>query len=593
MRLFYLNSREANTVKSDSGIVKRLMSYIRPYSFALLCSLLCAVISVLLTLLAPILIGKGVDLLIGKDQVNFKGILRILLQLVFTVIGASLFQWLLSYCNNVLSFKVSRDLRVKAFTQIAGIRLKYIDSTPHGDIINRVVNDIDMVSEGLLQGFTQLFTGVFTILFTVVFMLRVNIPIALAVVFLTPLSIFVAGFIAKGSHKYFTSQTKTQGEILGLAEEMIAGQKVLNTFDYQNTANQGFEHINEELYHCGMRAHFYSAMANPCTRFVNNMVYATVAVFGAILVIGQKGISVGDLTVFLTYANQYTKPFNEISGIITQLQSAFASLTRVFALLDEPKEPAVLFASSRRLLTAEGKVDLDHVSFSYNDSVKMIEDLNISVKPGERVAIVGPTGCGKTTLINLLMRFYDIQGGKITIDTVDVNEVPREDVRSKFGMILQESWLFNGTVRENIAYGNPNASEEEVISAAKRAHAHNFIMRLPDGYDTVLSDDLQNISQGQKQLLCIARVMLINPPMLILDEATSNIDTRTEIKIQRAFYEMMQGKTSFVVAHRLSTIRDADKILVMKNGAIIEQGTHFELISSGGFYAQLYAAMLK
>ncbi len=572
--------------KIDRGVVRRLLVYTRPYRGYLAAAMAAALISVLLTLTVPVLIGDGVDCILGSGEVNYRELLRILTLLGASVAGTALFQWLMSYCTNVITYRTVKDLRIQLFQKLNGVPLRYIDRTAHGDFISRVVNDIDQVSDGLLQGFTQLFTGVVTIVGTLVFMLAANVWVALLVFVLTPLSLFVASFIARNSYKHFRGQTAIQGELSGYIEEMVANQKLVKGFVYEDRAQVAFGEINSRLYDQGQKAQFFSSLSNPSTRFVNAVVYAAVGITGAVSAIAGR-ISVGQISMFLSYAQQYTKPFNEVTGIITQLQTAFASAQRVFAVLDEPVEPPDA-ADAKIVAGCSGQVDIDGVFFSYDPDRPLIEDMNLKVRPGQRVAIVGPTGCGKTTLINLLMRFYDVNAGKISIDGTDIRAMTRGSMRSLFGMVLQESWLFSGTVRENIAYGKPGATDEEIVAAAKAAHAHSFIKRLPKGYDTVIAEDGGNLSQGQRQLLCIARVMLVDPPMLILDEATSNIDTRTEILVQEAFQRMMEGRTSFVVAHRLSTIREADVILVMNQGHIVEQGTHQELLAKGGFYANLY-----
>jgi ATP-binding cassette subfamily B protein len=548
-------------------------------------ALLCAISSVTLSLLTPILIGKAVDCILEPGKVNFDSIRTILIRLALAIGGSALFQWLMTFHTNRITFRTVKDLRTRAFHQLNQVPLKYIDQNSHGNIINRMVNDIDAVSDGLLQGFAQLFTGLVTIVGTIIFMLSINVRIGLAVILLTPLSLFVAAFISKRIFNKFSEQSKIKGEMSGLIEEMVGNQKLVKMFSYEDRAVSRFEEINQRLYECGVTAQFYSSLTNPCTRFVNGIVYATVGILGAFTAI-QGLISVGQLSSFLAYANQYTKPFNEISGVITELQSALASAQRVFALIDEEPE-----SSEEGLLEeviCDGSVSLEKVDFSYQPQERLIEDLNLKVESGQRIAIVGPTGCGKTTMINLLMRFYDADSGEIKVSGINSKEMKRKTLRSMYGMVLQDTWLFHGTVSDNIAYGKENATQEEIIAAAKAAHAHNFIKRLPKAYDTILSEDGGNISQGQKQLLCIARVMLTKPPMLILDEATSNIDTRTEIYIQKAFARLMEGRTSFIVAHRLSTIKESDIILVMNNGKIIEQGNHEELLGKGGFYAQLY-----
>ncbi|MBS7131326.1 ABC transporter ATP-binding protein [Clostridium paraputrificum] len=570
----------------DKQVVKRLLKFTKPYIGYLIMALICALFSVTFTLLGPVLIGKGIDLIIGPNNVDFNGILKIIVILMATIILGALFQWLMGLYTNIVTQKTVKDLRIASFSKINEVPLRYIDSNPHGDIINRVVNDIDLISDGLLQGFTQLFTGIVTIVGTLLFMLSINVSIALVVVLVTPLSLFVASFIAKKSHNSFKVQSATRGELSGYIEEILGNQKVVKAFSYEDEAEEKFKEINARLYESGVKSQFYSSLTNPSTRFVNGIVYAAVGVIGALLAIKGK-LTIGDISCFLSYANQYTKPFNEISGVVTELQTAFASAKRVFNLLDElPETPEDKDAIS--LVKADGYLEINNVNFSYSENKKLIENLNLKVKPGNRIAIVGPTGCGKTTIINLLMRFYDVTSGEIKVDNTNITHLTREGLRRNFGMVLQDTWLYSGTVKENIAYGKVDATDEEIIEAAKAAHAHNFIMRLPNGYDTLINDDGSNISQGQKQLLCIARVMLTKPPMLILDEATSSIDTRTEIYIQKAFDKMMEGRTSFIVAHRLSTIKEADLILVMNAGKIIEQGKHEQLLAANGFYANLY-----
>jgi ABC-type multidrug transport system, ATPase and permease components len=572
----------------NKNLLKRLLIYTKPYRIYLILTLICAIGSVLLTLTGPVLIGKAVDMVVAPGNVNFGGLPKILLTFLCTFTGSAMLQWCMTYFSNIITHRTVKDLRGQLFEKLNKIPLKFIDTTPHGDIINRAVNDIDMVSDALLKGFTQLFTGITTILSTLIFMLTASPLITLAVVLLTPVSLFVASFIARGSYKYFTRQTVTQGELTGYINEYIGNLRLVKTFNHEEKTQEGFEKINSDLYSCGLRAQFYSAMTNPCTRFVNGLVYAAVGIIGAVSAINGH-ITVGQVSMFLSYANQYTKPFNEISGIIAQLQSAFASAKRVFDIIDQPEEIDDVTESINN--DCDGDIELNNVYFSYSEDKKLIENLSLSVKSGDRIAIVGPTGCGKTTLINLLMRFYDINSGAIIVDGTDIRDMKRSDLRSRYGMVLQETWLFTGSVRDNITYGIDGVSQEQIEFAAKQAHAHNFIELLPNGYDTVISEDGGNISQGQKQLLCIARAMMLDTPMLILDEATSNIDTRTEIAIQRAFAKMMKGRTSFIVAHRLSTIREADQILVMDKGKIIEQGTHDELLNSGGFYSQLFNAM--
>lgn len=567
------------------SLLKRILNYTKPYNKYIILSFFSAVINITLTLLTPIIIGKGVDLIIAQGNVKFNSLIKILIPLSLTVIFSSIFQLIMTRCTNVVSYKTIKDIRINVFNKINELPLKYIDSNSHGSIINGVINDIEIVSDGLLQGFSQLFTGVITIVGTLIFMLSINIKIALIVVIITPLSLFTASTIAKHCHSMFRKQSQVRSELSGYVEEMIGNQKVVKAFSFEERSQAAFDEINNRLYKYGQKAQFYSALTNPCTRFVNGIVYAAVGIIGAISAINGS-ITIGQLSSFLSYANQYTKPFNEISGVITELQAAFASASRVFKILDETEEIPDS-KSSTVLNYCKGYVDINNVSFSYSEDKQLIEDFNLKVKPGDKIAIVGPTGCGKTTLINLLMRFYNINSGEIKIDNINIDEITRSSTRGLYGMVLQDTWLYSGTVRENIAYGKPDASLEEIISAAKNAHAHKFIMNLPNGYDTILSDD-SSLSQGQKQLLCIARVMLSKPPMLILDEATSSIDTRTEIYIQRAFNKLMEGRTTFIVAHRLSTIREADLILVMNNGKVIEQGNHDELLKKGGFYANLY-----
>lgn len=554
-------------------------------------SVVLAAVTVALTLYAPILVGEGVDLILGPGNVDFQGLLAVLKKIAVVVALTALTQWLMNHMNNQITYHVVQDIRVKAFQHIQELPLKYLDSHPYGDIISRLIADIDQFSEGLLMGFTQLFTGVLTILGTLGFMLAVNPVITAVVVLVTPLSLFVAAFIARKTFSMFQLQSQTRGELTTLVDEMIGNEKVVQAFGYEKEAQERFEEINERLRGYSLRAIFFSSITNPATRFVNSMVYASVGAAGAFAAI-RGFLSVGQLSIFLSYANQYTKPFNEISGVVTELQNALACAARVFALMDEPPfEPED--EDAVELKQADGSVKLENVSFSYQPDISLIEDLNLDVKPGQRIALVGPTGCGKTTIINLLMRFYDVQKGAILVSGTDIRRMTRQSLRENYGMVLQETWLKSGTIRENIAYGRPEASEEEIIQAAKEAHAHSFIRRMPQGYDTVLSEDGGNLSQGQRQLLCIARVMLCKPAMLILDEATSSIDTRTEIRIQKAFAAMMEGRTSFIVAHRLSTIQGADVILVMKDGHIIEQGTHESLLAKHGFYAELYNSQFE
>ena len=567
-------------------IIKRILLLIRPYCFQLSCSLIFAVISVALTLYAPILTGNAIDMIVEQGKVDFNGILSVLIKFGVAVLITAIAQWLMNLCNNRITYRVVKDIRVKTFNHIQSLPLKYIDSKQYGEIISRVVSDVDQFSDGLLMGFSQLFTGVVTIAVTIGFMLSIDVKITLAVVVITPVSLFVASFIAKHSYEYFKQQSETRGELTSLVEEMIGNQKVVQAFSYEEEAEDRFAEINQRLRVCSIKAIFISSLTNPCTRFVNSLVYTGVGITGALSAI-SGGISIGQLSSFLSYANQYTKPFNEISGVVTELQNAIASAQRVFDLLDEVTETKDA-KHAISLQEVDQKVELENVAFSYTKEVSLIEDFSLSVQPGQRVAIVGPTGCGKTTMINLLMRFYDVDSGSIKVSGHEIRNVTRDSLRRSYGMVLQETWLKNATIGENIAYGKPEATREEIIQAAKAAHAHSFIKRLPKGYDTVISEEGGNISQGQKQLLCIARVMLSLPPMLILDEATSSIDTRTEVKIQKAFGSMMEGRTSFIVAHRLSTIKEADIILVMKDGHIIEQGNHEQLLEQDGFYSELY-----
>ena len=566
--------------------LKRILNYIGIYKWLVLLSLVLAGVTVATTLYAPILIGNGVDLIVGQDQVDFAGLFVILRKVAIVICITAGAQWLMNHINNKITFQVVKDIRTKAFNHLEELPLSYLDSHQDGDIISRIIADIDQFSDGLLMGFTQLFTGVLTILGTLGFMLIVNPIITLVVVLVTPLSLFVASFIAKKTFSMFKLQSQTRGEMTSLVNEMIGNEKVVQAFGYEDEAQKRFEEINSRLQKCSLRAIFFSSITNPSTRFVNSMVYASVGVVGAFAAI-RGMLSVGQLSIFLSYANQYTKPFNEISGVVTELQNALACAARVLELIDEPAFKAE-DADAVTLDHVDGSVTLDHVKFSYVPEVPLIEDLNLDVKPGQRIALVGPTGCGKTTIINLLMRFYDVNDGSIKVSGTDIRHATRKSLRASYGMVLQETWLKSGTIRENICYGKPDATEKEMIQAAKSAHAHSFIKRMPQGYDTVISEDGGNLSQGQKQLLCIARVMLCLPPMLILDEATSSIDTMTEIRIQKAFATMMQGRTSFIVAHRLSTIREADVILVMKDGHIIEQGNHESLLAKNGFYATLY-----
>ncbi len=572
-------------------LLKRLMGFLKPYRCYLVCALIAAVLSVAASLWTPVLIGQAVDLIVGPGAVAFEQIVPILLTIGIAIGISALFQWLMTRCTNRVTYGAVRDLRVQVFDRLMEVPLKYIDQNAHGDLISRVVNDIDLISDGLLQGFAQLFTGVITIVGTLLFMLSINGGITLVVVLVTPLSLFVAAFIAKKSFRHFKEQAAVRGEISGYVEEMVGNQKVVKAFGYEQEAQAKFEEINSRLYTSGVKSQFASSLTNPSTRFVNAIVYAAVGIVGALAAIGG-GISVGQLSSFLIYANQYTKPFNEISGVVTELQTAFASLRRVFRVLDEAAEASDV-QDAKAVRDCDGNVALTDVAFSYTPDRRLIEGLNLYAKTSERVAIVGPTGSGKTTIINLLMRFYDVDRGCIKIDGTDIRMMRRDSMRALYGMVLQETWLFAGSVRDNIAYGKPDATDDEIVAAAKAAHAHGFIRRLPGGYDTMIADDGGNISQGQKQLLCIARVMLIKPPMLILDEATSSIDTRTEMQIQSAFEKLMDGRTSFVVAHRLSTIREADTILVMNEGSVVEQGNHKELMEKGGFYANLYNSQFE
>ncbi len=564
----------------------KVLRYIKKYWFYLAASIVMASVTVALTLYLPILTGRVIDLMIGKGQVDYTGVFAILKQMAVIIALTAAAQWIMNVCNNKMTYRIVQDIRNEAFQRIEILPLKYIDAHSYGEVVSRVIADVDQFADGLLMGFTQFFTGVITILGTLGFMLSVNVAITGVVVLVTPLSFFVAGFIAKKTFTMFKLQSETRGEQTALIEEMIGNQKVVQAFSHEDEALEEFDEINGRLQDCSLRAIFFSSITNPSTRFVNNLVYAGVAVTGAVYAI-RGGISVGQLSCFLTYANQYTKPFNEISGVVTELQNALACAARIFALIEEePQVPEK--ADAEVLRDVEGRVDLSHVAFSYVPEKQLITDFNLSVKPGQRVAIVGPTGCGKTTVINLLMRFYDVNEGKICVDGADIREVTRKSLRANYGMVLQETWLKAGTIRDNIVMGKPEATQEEIIAAAKASHAHSFIKRLPQGYDTPIGEDGGSLSQGQKQLLCITRVMLCLPPMLILDEATSSIDTRTEIRIQKAFATMMKGRTSFIVAHRLSTIREADVILVMKDGDIIEQGNHETLLAEKGFYAKLY-----
>ena len=578
------------TPEQRKATLRRVLEKIRPYRFFVVCSLIVAAVSVAAQLYIPILCGSAIDLMLGKGTVDFSGVMRIVVQIVVVAVIAAFAQWLLSVCNNRITFSVSRDLRNAALRKIQTLPLSYLDSHPSGDIVSRMVADVDTFADGLLMGFTQMFSGLLTIFGTLLFMLKENVPITLVVVCITPLSLVVASFLAKRSYKYFQGQSSVRGEQTALVNEMIEGQKVVQAFGHEAESLEAFDEVNGRLQDVSLKAIFFSSMTNPATRFVNNIVYAGVGFVGAVYAVAG-GITIGQLSIFLNYANQYTKPFNEISGVVTELQNALACAARVFELLDA--EDQIPEAENAKALQTDGHVELKDVSFRYLPDRPLIEGLDLDVKPGQRIAIVGPTGCGKTTLINLLMRFYDVNGGSIEVAGEDIRNVTRASLRGSYGMVLQETWLRAGTVRENIAYGKPDATDEEILAAAKAAHADSFIRRLPNGYDTVIAEDGGNISQGQKQLLCIARVMLCLPPMLILDEATSSIDTRTEVRIQAAFARMMQGRTSFIVAHRLSTIREADVILVMKDGHIVEQGDHDELLAQGGFYAKLYNSQFE
>ncbi len=573
----------------NSATLKRVLLLIKPYLWLVLLSLLFAVLTVIATLYVPVLTGQAIDHVVAAGNVDFEAIVPVLLRLLLTAGVMAASGWIMNLCNNRIAFHVVRDLRTKVYAHVQNLPLSYLDSHPNGDTLSRIVTDIDQLSDGLLMGFSQLFTGVVTIVATLGFMLSIHVGIALLVVVLTPVSLFVAAFIAKRTYSLFQAQSKVRAEMTSLVEELVGNQKVVTAFNYEEKAEERFYDVNHRLQKVGIKAIFFSSLTNPCTRFVNGLVYTGVGIFGGFVALtaGPAVLTVGQLSCFLSYANQYTKPFNEISSVITELQNALASAKRVFDLLDEPeqipdKENAV------ELTDVKGTVELSHVAFSYVPEVPLLKDVTLSVKPGQRVAIVGPTGCGKTTLINLLMRFYDVKKGAITVDGTDIRDMTRASLRENYGMVLQETWLKSGTIAENIAYGRPDATMEEIEEAAKASYAHNFIRRLKDGYQTVIAEDGGNLSQGQKQLLCIARVMLCLPPMLILDEATSSIDTRMEVRIQRAFHKMMKGRTSFIVAHRLSTIREADVILVMKDGDIIEQGTHEELLAQGGFYRNLY-----
>ncbi len=580
-----------NKNTAQKGTMKKVLKYVKRHGFFMALSILFAAVTVALTLYTPILIGDAIDLIVGKGQVDFAGIAAILIKTGIIIGITAVVQWLMNTINNRITYHVVRDIRNEAFRKLEILPLSYIDSHPYGDIVNRVIADADQFADGLLMGFTQLFTGIVTILGTLFFLFSISWQIAVVVVIVTPLSLFIARFIANRTYRMFRIQSETRGQQTAFIDEMIGNQKVVQAFSHEDEALEQFDKINDRLAECSLKATFYSSLTNPCTRFVNSVVYAGVALAGALICIATAGavnpFTIGQLSACLSYANQYTKPFNEISGVVTELQNALACASRLFELIEEePQIPEP--ADAVQLSGVEGRVELDDVAFSYVPDRKLIEGLNLSVKPGQRIAIVGPTGCGKTTIINLLMRFYDVNRGAIKVEGTDIRNATRNSLRSSYGMVLQETWLRSGTIRDNIVMGKPDATDEEVISAAKASHAHSFIKRLPQGYDTVITEDGGSLSQGQKQLLCITRVMLCLPPMLILDEATSSIDTRTEIKIQDSFAKMMKGRTSFIVAHRLSTIREADVILVMKDGHIIEQGNHEELLAKNGFYADLY-----
>lgn len=575
-----------NAKMNKAGTMRKVLSYMKRYIPLLVISLALSVVTVALTLYFPILTGRAIDLIVGKEKVDFTAMTAILTRAAIIVVIAAAAQWLTNICNNRMTYNIVKDIRHDAFLNIEKMPLSYIDSHSHGDMVSRIIADVDTFSEGLLMGFTQLFTGIATIAGTLIFMLTIDVKISCIVVLITPLSLFVASFITKKTYSMFQLQTSTRGEQTSLIDEIVGNEKVVQAFNHEDESLEQFDEINDRLQKCSLRATFFSSLTNPCTRFVNSLVYAGVGIFGAMSAL-TGGITVGQLSCFLSYANQYTKPFNEISGVITELQNALACAARIFELIEEEKE--IPDASDAVTLDeADGRVDIEDVYFSYVPDKKLIEDFNLHVKPGQRVAIVGPTGCGKTTIINLLMRFYDVNSGTIKVSGHDIRKITRESLRDNYGMVLQETWLKKGTIRDNIIMGKPDATDEEIIAAAKASHAHSFIRRLPKGYDTEIGEDGGSLSQGQKQLLCITRVMLCLPPMLILDEATSSIDTRTEIKIQKAFLTMMQGRTSFIVAHRLSTIREADIILVMKDGKIIEQGNHESLLAADGFYANLY-----
>ncbi len=572
----------------NSSTLNKVLSLLSSKLFLIALSILMALAVVVFTLYVPILVGDAIDLIVDQGNVDFEGIIALLGKVVVCILLTAVFQWLMDVINNKISYGVVMDIRNRAVDKIQRLPLSFIDSRSYGDIVSRVISDADHFANGLLLGFSQLFTGVITIIGTLAFMISINYKIALVVIFITPLSLFVARFIANHTYSMFREQSATRADETALVDEMIKNQKTVMAYGYSEKSEERFNEINARLQKCSFKAIFYSSLVNPSTRFVNSLVYAGVSLVGAFTVVATGGVfSVGSLTVFLSYANQYTKPFNEISGVIAELQNAFACASRIFALLEEEEEPADL-SNAVTLTDAKGDISIENVDFSYSPDKKLIRDFNLFAKAGQRIAIVGPTGCGKTTLINLLMRFYDVNGGKITVDGVDIRDIKRESLRDNIGMVLQDTWLMTGTVRENIAMSNPDATDEEIEQAARLAHAHNFIMRMKDGYNTVLENNGETLSQGQKQRLCIARLMLALPPVLILDEATSSIDTRTELKIQEAFSNMMRGRTSFIVAHRLSTIKEADLILVMKDGNIVEMGNHTELIAKNGFYSELY-----
>ena len=582
-----MNEKKERSIKNRE-IYRRILRLIQPYRHLLILSLIFAVVSVVLTLYAPVLTGRGIDLVIGKGDVDFDGLRPILVRFALVVAATALAQWLMNLCNNKITYHVVKDIRTQAFEHLEELPLRYIDSRQYGEIISRVVADVDQFSDGLLMGFSQLFTGIITIFGTLGFMLGINVAITVFVVVMTPMSLFVASFIARRTFSMFRAQSEARAAMTGLVDEMVGNQKIVKAFSYEKEAEQRFQDINEKLRTSSLKAIFFSSLTNPSTRFVNNLVSTGVAIIGAVMAIRGR-LTVGQLSCFVSYANQYTKPFNEISGVATEFQNAVVCAGRVFDLIDEtPQAPDAPDAPVLTPERVDGSVELENVAFSYKKNAPLIQNLSLNVKPGQRIAIVGPTGCGKTTMINLLMRFYDVDAGEIRVSGYPIKSLTRDSLRRNYGMVLQETWLKAGTVAENISYGKPDASREEIIQAAKEAHAHGFISRMPDGYDTQISESGGNLSQGQKQLLCIARVMLCLPPMLILDEATSSIDTRTEIRIQKAFARMMQGRTSFIVAHRLSTIKEADVILVMKDGHIIEQGNHETLLAEGGFYAELY-----